>query len=164
MWTLLLSLALASPIPDDQNADVVASKVIAAPVEVLYAQILDLNKLKDISDEACVGRWVLGPTTTGVGATASMRYHAAGMHRRLQMTLTKAEENKRITLDHAGDRGFITTWTFTPQDTATNVEMHSWLSIPPRPFRKYYFRKVQPAWVVCQEKALQNLADATESP
>lgn len=162
MWTLLLSLALAEPIPADRNADVVASKVIAAPVETLYPHILDLKQLQAISDEGCVGRWVFGKLTSGVGATASMRYHAGAMHRRLEMTLTKADENKRITLDHAGNKGFITTWDFTPQDTSTQVEVHTWLAIPPKPFRRYYFNKVQPAWVVCQQKALQNLADAIE--
>ena len=165
MWTLLLSLALAaasSPnVSTDQDADVVASKVIAAPPEALYARLLDLKQIKAISEDACVSRWVFGPITSGVGASASMRYHAGAMHRRLTMTLTKVDENRRITLDHAGKKGFITTWDFAAQDAGTNVEFHTWLSIPPWPFRKYYFKKVQPAWVACQQAALQNLAQTT---
>jgi hypothetical protein len=81
------------------------------------------------------------------------------MHRKLTATISKVDPPKRVTLDHAGKRGFLTTWTLRPAgEQATDVEVHTWIQPPPWPVRRLYSNRIQPAWEQCQREAIQALA------
>lgn len=157
MWFLVLGAALAANKWEGVNADVEAVREVAAAPEAIYPRLLDLEAIADLLPPECASKWHFGDVTTGIGASAQVVYHAASMHRKLTATLAKATENRQVTLDHAGNKGFVTTWTLTATETGTKVDLHTYINQPPWPFRGYYFRRVQPAWVRCHEATLDNL-------
>lgn len=160
MWTLLLSFALAAePAP---NADVVATKVVQVAPQAFYDQLLNLRNLEGALS-ACTRKWEFGDKTEGVGAGATLVYKMKSFRRRLTMTLSKVDEGRRVTFDHPGNKGFVTVWTLTPagdgQDAqATEIDVHTYLQLPPWPLKRYYLNKIQPEWRACQEQAISKLA------
>lgn len=166
MWTLLMSsllvfapsVARAAPVVDEREADIVAAQVANVSVEALYPRLLDLRTYQSALD--CTRKWELGDRTTGVGASARTLYKVRLMRRRLVMTISKAVENDHVDLDHAGDKGFVTRWKLEPQGDQTRIEAHTYIQAPPKPFKSYYFNKVQPAWAACQDRAITELIQA----
>lgn len=162
MSSLLSALALlapalaADPAILNANADVEAVKRVTMSPDELYPRLLDLHNLEAALD--CTRKWQYGETTRGVGANATLVYKVGPWRRKLAMTLAKAEENKRVTFDHAGDKGFVTTWTLEPDGEGTKVDVHTYLNLPPWPVRKYYLRRIQPDWAACQERAIERMA------
>lgn len=157
MWMLVLGAALAANKWEGQNADVEAVREIAAPPEAIYPLLLDLETIADITPPVCASKWHFGEVTSGVGASAQVVYHAASMHRKLTATIAKVSENRQVSVDHPGNKGFVTTWTLTATEAGTSVDLHTYLNQPPFPFRGYYFRRVQPSWERCHESTLENL-------
>ena len=157
---LLLSL-LASPAAAGKwagkNADVVAVRVLPVETPVLYERLLDLETFRAMLPADCAGDWEIEPPGKGVGAHGSVRYDIEGMHRHLDFVLNKAEAPRQIDLDHLGKRGFVTRLLLRPVDTGTELELHTYLTPPSWPFTAYFYKKVQPAWLDCYERALQNL-------
>jgi hypothetical protein len=143
-----------------KNADVVAVRVLPVETPVLYERLLDLETFRAMLPADCATDWELGQPTKGVGAHGSVRYDIEGMHRHLDFVLNKAEAPRQIDLDHAGNKGFVTRLSFRPVETGTELEMHTYLNAPRWPFTAYFYKKVQPAWVGCYERALQNLGAA----
>ena len=143
-----------------KNADVVAVRVLPVETPVLYERLLDLDTFRAMLPADCAADWELGEPRKGVGANGSVRYDIEGMHRRLDFVLNKAEAPQRIDIDHLGNRGFVTRMALRPVESGTEVELHTYLEPPRWPFTAYFFNKVQPAWVDCYERALQNLAAA----
>jgi hypothetical protein len=80
------------------------------------------------------------------------------MHRRLPVALTHAAAPEKVTYDHLGERGFLTTWTLAPRDGGTEVRIHTPLNAPPRPLKAYYFNVVRPEWERCYAEAVSALA------
>ena len=132
MWTLLLPMALAQT----SDADVIASRTLPASREVLMSAVQDLTVVRDIYPDDCLARWVMGEQTSGVGASATVTYSPALMHRRLTMTLIQATDD-HIRFDHPGNRGFYTQWDFETTDAGTVVTIHTYLNGPPKPFGHY---------------------------
>lgn len=157
MLLLLTRLALASEW-DERVADVTATAQIPALPEVVFNHLLDLEHLRAILPTDCVGRWEPGERTFGEGASAIVRYDMALMYRKLAMTLTKADAPRTIEFDHLGNRGFVTRWTITQVENGSEVTVLTPLNPPPKPFRKYYYTKVQPEWTECYRRTLENLA------
>jgi hypothetical protein len=143
-----------------KNADVVAVRVLPVEAPVLYQRLLDLETFRAMLPADCAGDWELGEPRSGVGAQGSVRYDIEGMHRHLDFVLNKAEAPRQVDLDHLGRRGFVTRMLLRPVDTGTELELHTYLSPPSWPFTAYFYKKVQPAWLDCYERALQNLAAA----
>ena len=143
-----------------KNADVVAVRVLPVETPVLYERLLDLETFRAMLPADCAADWELGQPSKGVGAHGSVRYDIEGMHRHLDFVLNKAEAPRQIDLDHMGNKGFVTRLSLRPVDTGTELELHTYLSPPSWPFTAYFYKKVQPAWVGCYERALQNLAAA----
>ncbi len=141
----------------EPDADVVASGLVAAPPEAVYAWLLDLRHQAELWPDYCARNWEFGLVTEGVGASAVVTYTAGGWRRRLAATLSKAEPNRRITVDHPGDKGFVTTWTMEPVEGGTRLEVHTWIQPPPRPFRKLYFSHVRPEWQGCHAQTIGRL-------
>ena len=160
---LLLSL-VANPAVAGQwagkNADVVAVRVLPVSTPVLYERLLDLETFRAMLPADCATDWELGEPAKGVGATGSVRYDIEGMHRHLDFVLNKAEAPRQIDLDHLGNKGFVTRLSLRPVDTGTELEIHTYLEAPRWPFTAYFYKKVQPAWLDCYERALQNLGAA----
>jgi hypothetical protein len=146
-----------------KNADIVITKAIPAPAATVYAYLLDLKHEPDLWTPDCAGSWSFGNVTRGLGATGHVRYTAAEWSRTLDMVLSKVQENFRIEIEHTGKKGFTTTWTLRDQGLSTSVELHTWLNAPPWPFRRFYFRKVQPAWTSCHARVLENLERVMKS-
>lgn len=158
MWTLLLQAALAAPVIEEPNADVVAAQVVPVTVDVLYPKLLDLRTYEAALD--CTKKWEHGDRSKGIGASARTTYKVKMMRRRLVMVVSKAEENEHVDLDHAGNKGFVTRWKLEPQGDSTRVEVHTYIQAPPKPFKSYYFNKVQPAWAACQDRAITAVVQA----
>lgn len=155
---LLVSAALAASEPVD--GDIIVKLHIDSTAPTLYDYLLDLHHHRDLWPETCVKKWTFGQTTQGLGATAQVVYHPSIMHRKLVATVSKATEDRRVDVDHAGNKGFVTTWTLTPDDRGVDVEIHTWVNAPPKPFQGFYFSRVQPSWKACHEEALKNLRRA----
>jgi hypothetical protein len=141
-----------------KNADVVAVRVLPADAPVLYERLLDLETFRAMLPADCAGDWELAEARKGVGAHGTVRYDIAGMHRKLDFVLSETEAPRRIDLDHLGNRGFVTRMTLRPVENGTEVGLTTYLEPPRWPFTAYFYKKVQPAWVDCYERALQNLA------
>ena len=157
---LVLSTAFAAGDPDAEG-DVVASIQIAAAPDVVHAYLMDLSNHADLAEKDCTRKWQLGERTDGVGAGARLTYVAPPVWRRsLTMTIIESEP-RRITIDHPGNRGFVTTFDFEdPEAADTNVTMHTWINPPPKPLQGVYFKWVQPHWRDCQERFLASVAAA----
>jgi len=151
-----LGAALASdPAAQEASGDVVASKVVTLPADQIYARLLDLHNLEASLD--CTRKWQYGDKTSDVGASATLVYRIDSFRRKLTMTLSKADPDKKVSFDHAGNKGFVTVWTLSPEEAGTRVEVHSYLNLPPRPFQKIYTRRIQPDWAACQERAIERI-------
>ena len=146
--------AFAAPVPDDTNADVVASATVHAPPQAVLDWLSDLRH-QETALADCTRDWEHGAKSVGVGASAELVYKAGPFRRKLVGTISQAEL-KRLMVDHAGKKGFITTWTFSPaaDGADTTVELRTLLNLPPKPFRKVYMNKVQPVWQTCYAAAL----------
>jgi hypothetical protein len=158
MWMLTVAAAVAGKW-DSADPDVKASATIAAPAEKIFEIISDLEKLKLVTPPDCVGKWEMGIRTQGAGASAIVRYDIAAMHRRLVMTVARAEPNRLVDLDHAGPRGFVTRYTIEPvggseSNGSSIVNVLTPLNPPPWPFQSYFFTVVKPEWEGCQARTL----------
>ncbi len=161
MWMLAASIALAGKW-DTVNPDIRVERDLPGSPEALQGFIMDLNKLKGITPVTCVGKWEMAPRSEGEGASATVRYDLAALHRTLLMTVTNVEPGRRVDLDHAGNRGFITRWSFAPSPTGAGTHI-TWLTPinpPPWPFKAYYFETVKPEWERCASATLDALAAA----
>jgi uncharacterized protein YndB with AHSA1/START domain len=159
----LLSLLLLLRPVFAEDGDVVALRRIAASPEQAYAQVLDLSSHPQLWPEGCVDRWEQGSQASGVGASARLRYRAGAWRRSLTAIIQKADPPRRIDVEHPGRKGFVTTWTFTPAAGGVEVELHTWILAPPRPFKRAWERRIRPAWQRCHEGALEGLERALTS-
>lgn len=151
---ILLALAHAA----EPSSDVVASHVFAAPPQAVYDHLLDVRNVQEAAPETCMKKWIFYDRTEGLGAQFRVVYHIESWRRRLDASVVVAEKPRRIEWDHHGRRGFITRFTIAPESPGSKVTVHTYLSDPPWPFRKYYANKVQPAWEECYGQMLQNVA------
>jgi hypothetical protein len=154
---LLLSPSLqAAP----SKAEVRASRSVNADARAIFEYVLDLRNQEALWPEGCTKGIELGDTVMGVGAEMSITYKVGIWRRSLDATISRAVPGERIDIDHKGDRGFTTTWTITPKGDTTRVNVDTWVGAPPRPFVRFYERRVQPGWTACHEGALDRLARA----
>lgn len=142
------------------EADVAASAFVPAPPEKVFAFLLELSNLRIIFGSDCLGKLDLGDRSFGEGASAIVRYDMGLMHRKLAMTLSRAEAPERVQYDHLGDKGFLTTWTLKAEDGGTLLSVATPLNPPPRPLQTYYYTVVQPEWRRCYEQGITNLSRA----
>lgn len=163
---LLLSLAHAAPADpvDEDDADVVASLTFQASPERVFEHLADLRNVVAASPERCMRKWELGDDPEGKGATFRVVYLMEAFRRRLDGTVSVAEEPRRIEWDHEGNRGFLTRFSLTGNDSGgTEVEVHTFLLPPPWPFKRYYRNTVRPRWEQCY-LALLGQMNATLGP
>ena len=153
---------------DGEDPDIRVERVIAASPARLLEVLSDLEQVRELWPEDCVGVWTAGRTSKGKGAMASVRYDIAAMHRSLEMEITNIAVNY-IDHDHSGKKGFTTRYVFTGVGGAvgdavgaTKVEMRTPLYAPKWPLTGYYFRVVKPEWARCQTAVLEALARAVE--
>jgi len=139
------------------DSDIVATRTVSASDEAIRAWLSDLHNHEKAWPAGCTKKWVYGEKTQGVGASAALVYSPASLRRKLTATLIQVDPPKRVELDHAGKKGFVTTWTMAPADAGTQVEMHTWIQGPPKPFRRTYANRVHPAWQWCEEGFLENM-------
>lgn len=170
---LPLALLLSAPAHADdvdgkqEGSDIVATGIVHAPPEVVSPRLADLDEVILVAPETCMRRWEVGPDVAGVGATFEVTYLLEAFRRRLKGTVTKDEVGRLVEWDHAGNRGFVTRWSFEAVEGGTQVRAHTFIMAPPRPLRRYYTNRVQPAWVACYEELIQALdarISATWSP
>lgn len=148
-------------------SDVIAKAQLPVGADLLFAQLSDLRVHQAVWMGNCGADWAVGSPATGVGAQAALTVTVGSWQRPLQAALTRADAPQldtpfpgRVDLDHAGKKGFVQTWTLTPLGAAgTAVELHTYIAAPPFPFRRAYFRKIQPGWQACHAKAIQALGD-----
>jgi hypothetical protein len=160
MLLLLLPLAHAGKW-DDAPTDIEATQVVQAAPEAVFSHLLDLNHLRAIFPIDCVGKWEPGQRAYGEGASAMVRYDIAAMHRKLPMTLVRADAPRIIDLDHLGPRGFITRFSLAAVDGGgTRVTLTTPLNPPPNLIRGYFQNVVRPAWIDCYARTLANLSAA----
>lgn len=142
------------------SADIAASAFVPAPPEKVFAFLLELSNLRVIFRDDCMGRLELGDRSFGEGASAIVRYDMGLMHRKLAMTLSRAEAPERVQYDHLGDKGFLTTWSLKAEDGGTLLSVSTPINPPPRPLQTYYYTVVQPEWRRCYEQGITNLSRA----
>ena len=148
--------ALAAPVPDDHNADVVATFVVGAAPQAVTTVVSDL-KAQEALLSGCTTKWEHGSVSVGVGANAQLVYKVGPWRRKLTGTITQVDPGRRVTVDHAGNKGFITTWTVSAADAGAQVELRTLLNLPPKPFRKVYVNRIQAQWQACYAEALVKL-------
>jgi carbon monoxide dehydrogenase subunit G len=156
LLSLLPGAAFAAPIPDDTNADVVATFTVGSSPEAVIQIVSDL-KAQEALLSTCTQKWEHGTVSVGVGANARLVYKVGPWRRRLTGTITQVDPGRRVTLDHAGNKGFITTWTVSAADAGAQVELRTLLNLPPKPFRKVYVNRIQARWQACYAEALVKL-------
>ncbi len=144
----------AGPLPD---SDIVATRLLPLSADVVYNHLLDLRNQEKLWSDDCAKKWVHGDVSVGVGASTQLIYVPSFMRRKLTATLSKAEPDKLIDLDHAGNKGFVMRWKLSPEGEGTRVDVHTYIQAPPRPFVKAYFNRVRPAWQLCHQQALDTL-------
>lgn len=142
------------------SADVSAQAFVPAVPEKVFAFLLELSNLRVVFGDDCLGKLELGDRSFGEGASAIVRYDMGLMHRKLAMTLSRAEAPERVQYDHLGDKGFVTTWTLRAEDGGTLLSVLTPLNPPPRPLLTDYHTVVQPEWRRCYEQGLSNLTRA----
>jgi len=168
-------LALVSPFPfpamaaryKDAVADVSASSTIAATPEQIFTHLLDFKNLQ--ASIPCIGKWEMSQRTFGEGASAMVRYDLGAMHRKLPVSLSRADAPYRIDLEHLGNLGFTTVIHLAAQPSqdgrpSTLVSILTPLNAPPWPFRPYYYGAVQVEWNQCYAATLNNIATALAAP
>ncbi len=161
MLLLLAALAHAAPTPSPLAAlptDIAAERVLAVGPEAIFPKLTDLTALRAAYPADCIGAWELGARTVGEGATAAVRYDIAMMHRRLTMTVSKAEPNRYVDLDHPSNKGFVTRFVLEPTDAGTRVTMTTWFGGIPKLLLSYYHKVMLPEWQGCQARTLESLA------
>jgi hypothetical protein len=157
MWLLVLtSLSLSvEPAPD---ADVVVTRLVSAPLAAVREHLGRPSRFEFSVPTECIRKVEpVGAVIEGVGAAFDVTYLMEGWRRKLRARVSVAEA-RRIEWDHEGNRGFITRFSLTEAEGGTSVTAHTFLNAPPRPFQRYYFRRVQPAWKACYERFLDNVA------
>lgn len=158
MWGSLVAAALAAPpawrdAPSDVITEVTTTRL---PAE-LASRLVDLRSLSALYPSDCTVEWVTGGATSGPEARARVSYRIAGWHRRLTVRYATVEPERVVQIDHEGNKGFVTQWSFTVVDGLTHVTMGTYVAAPPWPFRRYYVFQVQPAWGECQRRTLEAL-------
>jgi hypothetical protein len=156
MWWMT-AVALAANPWMEMDSDVVAEGVVSAPRQVVYDHVLDLENFASLMAESCVKKWAWGASTSGLGAMARVTYVPSIMHRRLTLSITRADEPRVIDYDHEGNRGFVTRWTFEESGGATSVKLTTYVTAPGWPFLEIYHLKVKPAWTRCYVDAIEQL-------
>ncbi len=158
----LIGLALAGS-GDEKSGDVRAEKVIEAPLEVIQAEIDSVKDLVRLFEDDCVTKVSFTPRSDGT-EDLHLTYLAGPMRRSLTAHLLESVPG-RVDFDHPGRKGFVTRVALTElSETHTRVQLTSYLNPPPWPFRKVYFRDVQPAWEACYDEVLQALSDRARDP
>jgi len=163
MWALLsLGLAFAGKW-DGKLADVVATHTYHSTPEALFAALSDPKQLPGFFPVDCAD-WEGPFQGEGVGANTVVTYWAAGWHRKLAVTLAKAETPRKIELAHPGRKGFTTRFLIEQEGGLQRVTMTTYLLPPPWPFKPYYYKQVQPEWVDCQKRMLANVEKVLPPP
>jgi hypothetical protein len=160
IW-LTLATAIAETFDTDSEGDVVVTRTINAPSATIMTLLSDLRNYPKLWPEGCVTDWEFGERQTGVGATAHVTYRAPMWFRKLTMVISDIT-TQRVDLDHPGNKGFVTTYAMTPAASGTSVVMHTWINPPPKPFRRSYFKRIQPHFQTCHAGFLENLAESVE--
>ncbi len=155
---LLSTSACAAKKWADKNADVSAVRTFPQPAESLYPLTTDLLMLEKIMPADCASDWKVGQPSSGMGANGTVRYDIGGMHRSLGFVLNKTTAPSQVDIEHLGPKGFVTRFALRPAGEGSEVELHTYLNAPKWPFTGFFFKKVQPAWIDCYERALGNLA------
>lgn len=160
--SLLASPALAGKY-DAMVADIKVSADVRATPEAVFSYLLDFKNLQALMP--CTSNWEMSQRTFGEGASAMVRYDVAAMHRKLPVSLSRADAPYRIDLEHLGNLGFTTVITLAaPASTdgapVTTVTILTPLNPPPWPVRKYFYDAVQVEWQQCYATTLTNLAAA----
>ena len=150
--------AIASPAQGaNPSSDVWATRALPLSKDVVYNHLLDLRNHEKLWAEDCVKGWSHGEVSIGPGASAQLIYVPSFMRRKLTATIAKAETDRYIDLDHAGNKGFVTRWKLTEEGDQTRVDVHTYINAPPKPFVRLYFEVVRPAWQLCHQQALATL-------
>lgn len=157
---LLLSAALAASPWRDMSADLHAEVTLALPAEQVRAALADLSVAQGLFDRDCVQDWVVGIPASGPGAMARATYVPSWMHRRLTLTVKRADPGA-VVWDHLGDRGFVTTFNLLPAEGGTLVKVDVPLNLPPWPLGKVYHLKIKPEWQACYVAALRQIGKGT---
>ena len=138
-------------------SDVVATGILQHKTDEAFATISDLANYALLIPGDCAVDWVHDVQTAGLGGSAVVEYRAGPMRRRLEAKITRVQPNKRLDITHPGKRGFVTTWRFTDVAGVTEVELRTWLTAPPKPFRRAFITRVHPAWTSCHQRTVDNL-------
>ena len=154
---LLCGLALAGPWAD-ANADIEVERTLDRSRAEVFADLIDLERVREAAPDSCLEEWALGTPTQGVGANGKVTYHFGLMRRRLTITVDRADQEQVVRWDHPEKRGFTTQLVLsdTPEG-GTVVALGTYINSPPWPFKPYYFKKIQPEWAACYESLLANL-------
>mgnify|MGYP002633418271 CR=1 FL=1 len=143
-----------------EQADVRAQRTINAPQRQVFEYLLDLRNQPNIWPEDCATNYEVGDKPMGVGAETRLTYRVGAWKRTLDARISSALPSERIDVDHTGKKGFTTTWTIEAVGDLSKVSVDTWVSAPPRPFVRFYERRVRPGWTACHSGALDNLAKA----
>ena len=162
MWGCWITWSLVA----HGGSDVVAEVQIDAPATEVSDYLSRLDQVSEIFPEDCAQDWIVGPELQAPHAMGEVVVRAALLKRRLAVTYGEVIPSRIVDLDHTGDKGFVTRFELVSDvdfprnsdEKGTTVIMTTFLSPPNWPLKKYFERKIHPAWVDCHRRTLENLA------
>ncbi len=162
MWGCWITLSLAAR----GGSDVVADVLIDAQATEVSDYLSRLDQVSEIFPEDCAQDWIVGPELQAPHAMGEVVVRAALLKRRLAVTYGEVIPGRIVDLDHTGDKGFVTRFEIIsdvdlPKNiggTGITVVMTTFLSPPNWPLKRYFERKIHPAWLDCHRRTLENLA------
>lgn len=158
----LASFSLAAdPAPADDGGDVVTSRVIRAPADTIFDKLVDPRVASTYAPDRCMRKWTFDPSQTK-DADFRVVYLMELFRRKLTASVQKADRPRRFEWNHHGNKGFVTRFSFDEVEEGTEVTVHTYIAVPPKPLQRYYRNKVQPRWVACYDGFLDAVAESVE--
>lgn len=151
----LLCFVWASAAEPEDVADIETKIAVERPAELVLLTA-DIGVMEQAFPEHCALKWEKAVQSSGLGARFKVTYKAALMRRRLSATVSQVTPDM-VEWEHHGRKGFFTRWSVDETGVAPAIHVKTWMNPPPWPLKRYYMKRIKPAWEACYMEALNGL-------
>lgn len=147
---LLFWMGLLFAAEDEENI----RAELQAPVDpgAVVAVLTDTAKIRAALPNSCMRK------ARDAGDGRFELVYSVDLFRRKLTADVRRRSDTRVEWDHLGKKGFITRFEV-EQAELTTIRMTTYVSPPGKPFRKYYAKRIAPAWEQCQKRFLENMVE-----